>query len=212
MSQPNAEKLFTVPDAWGGGTHDLTLVFRQMGDGVLAAAREAIWSFPDLEGCWRRHDKEPARRSRVTAGDTALDARLFGIAHIPGAGRVACGTCLVREDAGLVLLTLLLPVGSLAAVYPLGEYPCDDGSDLAWRDALDRWLRTIAEHVHRTVPFEMALVGWLDGQTGAVSTVPGEVPEERWIGYLVPGPGGLAWHPPNHGAPIDMRDPFVTTP
>jgi hypothetical protein len=127
---------------------------------------------------------------------------LYGIARIPGAGRVACATHVYREDDGPDMVQLLLPLGSLATVFPIGDYPFDDGGDLAWRERLDGWLRGLAEHVRRAVTFELALVGWLDGQPSAIPERAGEVPDERWIGYLVQGVDGLEWHPPNKGAPL----------
>jgi hypothetical protein len=202
MTQPEINRLFTMPDAWAGGSHGLALVLGQCGDASLAAAREAVWLFPDLDGCWLRNNVEPASQKRVTPGGVALKTALHGIARIPGAGPVACSTSVCREEDGGGWLHIYLPFGSLETVMPLGEYPFDDGGDLAWRDALDGWLGRIAEHVFRTVPFELALVGWLDAQPDALPGEPGEVPDERWIGYLVPGPDGLAWHPPNKGAPI----------
>jgi len=202
MTQHEIQRLFTVPGAWGGGSHELTLILGRVDDASLASAREAVWTFPDLEGCWLRRDVEPANQARVTASGAALKTALHGIARIPGAGSVACATSVRREDDGRGWLHLHLPFGSLGTVLPLGDYPIDDGGDLSWRDALDRWLCQLAEHVHRTVPFELALVGWLDGQPDALPSEPGEVPDERWIGYLVPGPEGLDWHPPNQGAPI----------
>jgi hypothetical protein len=207
MTRHQEQRLFTAPDAWEGGTHELTLVYRHVAEATLASGREAIWSFPDLEGCWRRRDREPARQARVSPRAVGLETTLYGMALIPGAGRVACETFVTREDDGLDLLQLILPIGSLGAVLPLGDYPFDDGGDLSWRDALDGWLCRLAEHVRQSVPFERALVGWLDGQPDALPEAPGEVPAERWIGYLVPGPDGLAWHPPNMGAPLSFADP-----
>jgi hypothetical protein len=202
MTNRETQRVFTAPDAWAGGSHELTFVLRRSDDATLAAVREAIWTFSDLEGCWLRRDVEPVSQARVSSRGPPLETALYGIARIPGAGRVACETYVYREDDGPDMVQLLLPLGSLATVFPIGDYPFDDGGDLAWRERLDGWLRGLAEHVRRAVPFELALVGWLDGQPNALPERPGQVPEERWIGYLVPGADGLEWHPPNKGAPL----------
>lgn len=207
MNQQKTRRLFTAPGAWGGGSHGLSIILGPVVDAGLAAARDAAWTFPDLEGCWLRPDVEPAKQRRVTACQAGLDTALHGIARIPEA--VTCATATRREEDGQGWLHVYLPFGSLALALPLGAYPFDDGGDLAWRNALDGWLCRLAEHVRRTVPFELALVGCLDDQPNAVPGEPGEVPEQRWIGYLVPGPAGLAWHPPNQGAPISVEHPVA---
>jgi hypothetical protein len=204
MTQPARRRLFTAPEAWSGSSHGLSIVLGQASDASLALARETLWTFPDLQGCWLRTNVEPARQERVTARGTRLRKELLGIARIPGAEAVPCSTAVRREEDGGGWLHFHLPFGSLESVLPMGAYPFDDGGDLAWRDALDGWLCRLAEHVHRTVPFELGLVGCLDDQPDVIPERSGEAPDKRWIGYLVAGPGGLAWHPPNQGAPFSL--------
>ncbi len=57
-------------------------------------------------------------------------------------------------------LNLCLPYGGLWLGYQAG-HPEIEGEDRPpWRDEVDVWLRGLAEHVHREVPFELALVGY----------------------------------------------------
>lgn len=221
MTLPTTRKRFTDPAAFGGyGSHDLAICYRQPTPARLQAARDALWTFPRLEGCWRRNDREPAPASRI-ACTYGLDAGkpLYGLAHLPGTDGVACQAAARVDDHGASedcplcrelarhagpptgWLTLSLPFGGLGLVYPIGAYPCDDGSSLAWRDQVDGWLHALAEHVHRAAPFDQALVGWTDG-AGLLPRCAEEVSEERSIGYLFPVPGGLRWFPPTLGAPI----------
>jgi len=222
MTLPTNRKRFTDPAAWSGhGGHVLALRYRHSTPARLQAARDALWTFPGLEGCWRRNDREPTAASR-TASTYGLDPAkpLYGLAHLPGTDGVACASVAWMDDHGLDddcplcrelarqagapdgWLELSLPFGGLGLAYPIGAYPCTDGSSLAWRDEVDAWLRALGEHVHRAAPFDMALVGWPDGALGPLPATAEEVWEERSLGYLFPDPRGLAWFPPTMGAPI----------
>jgi hypothetical protein len=222
---PADPKRFTHPAAWGGGGwHGLSLRYTGPGPARLQAARDALWSYPGLEGCWRRKDREPAAAARLrsTYGLRATE-QLFGFAHLPGTGGVACcaGAWVdhhefdeddedflnSRARAGPARpptgwLDFCLPFGGLWLGYQAGRPRGAGGDGPPWRDQVDGWLRGLAEHVHREVPFELAMVGWPDGDHMPATT--DEVPflEFRFNGYLVPSDGGLAWHPPNQDPPI----------
>lgn len=218
---------FTHPRAWASeGSHGLSLRYRHPSPSRLQAARDALWTFPGLEGCWRRHDREPTPAARL-AGTYGLDpARpLFGLAHLPGTSGVACAARAWVDDHGahedcplcrelarhagppVGWLHLDLPFGGLGLAYPIGRYPVADGTSLAWRDEVDGWLRALAAHVHREVPFELGVVGWM-AAVGLEPTSAAEVPDARDLGYLFPEAGGLAWFPPTTGAPLseDLDD------
>lgn len=221
MTDPTSAKRFTHPRAWtGDGSHGLALCYRDPTPSRLRAARDALWSFPGLEGPWRRNDREPTAASRL-ASTWGLDhdRALYGLAGLPGTAGVACAArawvddhgasddCpLCRElarDAGPPVgwLHLALPFGALGLAYPLGRYPVADGTSLAWRDDVDGWLGRLAEHVYRACPFERGMVGWVDA-IGLEPRSADEVPASRHLGYLFPGTGGLAWFPPTEGAPL----------
>lgn len=47
--------------------------------------------------------------------------------------------------------------------------------------------------------------GWTDGTDELLER---GVPEERWVGYLVPSGDSLTWYPPTQGAPIRVDGPL----
>jgi hypothetical protein len=218
-------KRFTHPAAWGGGGwHGLALRYPSPSPARLQAARDTLWAYPGLEGCWRRNDREPAAagRLRSTYGLHAT-RRLYGFAHLSGTHGVACSAVAwvdhhefdeddedflhapapagpTRPPTGW--LNFCLPYGGLWLGYQAGRPRTASGGAPPWRDEVDGWLRGLAEHVHREVPFELALVGWPDGDL--IPTSADEVPflEFRASGYLVPTAGALAWHPPRQDPPI----------
>jgi len=54
----------------------------------------------------------------------------------------------------------------------------------------------------------VGLVGWTDGlDDGTDDLLERGVPEERWVGYLVPNGDSLTWYPPNQGAPMRAGHP-----
>lgn len=200
-------RVFTNEDAWNGGSYELALELGPVNDQLLQRALAAVWSFPELDGCFLRMDLEPRDQRRITIPDPNLElnACLRGIATFLPRGPVACSTLPVREEEGADWLYFGLPLGSLARVLPVGAFPFDDGRDQSWRGELDCWLERLARHVYKSVKFKLGLVGWTDGliESASALTMNG-VPAERWVGYLLPEGDVLRWHPPNQGAPMTV--------
>jgi hypothetical protein len=201
--------VFTQPDAWTGSGYDLLMNFGPPDDGRLQRVIETVWTWPDLDGCYRELNREPADQVRVAPIAPMSDddpTSLRGIARIAGRDPIPCATYVVREPE-IDWVYFGLPMGSLARVFPVGAFPFDDGSDLTWRETVDAWLCAIARSVWAKVEFRYAFVG---GMCDVMATTEGraeilwpeEVPIERWVGYLVPSGDGLVWLPPNRGAPI----------
>lgn len=195
--------IFTHPDAWSGGYYELAI---QLASGALPQAITALWSFADLDGCYAHRDIEPHDQPRITP---TAQHDFFGVARIGGATSVACRSLLIRDEPERDWLHFMLPLGSLGTALPVGAYPFDDDSSLSWRDGLDAWLCAIARHVHGHASFSLAVVGWYVPDYGDIAAVEdmlmrGEVPEQRWVGYLVARYGSLEWFGPNRGAPMAL--------
>lgn len=204
-----ASRLFTRPDAWTGGSYELAVDLGPVDDARLEKALVTIWAHADVDGCYLELDREPAEQARVRPSrDRDLQACLRGIARPGTLAPVACSTVVVREDGGSDWLYFGLSLGSLGAVLPVDPFPFDDGRDLAWRSTVDGWLRQLGEHLFSTVRFRVGLVGWTDGlDDGTDDLLERGVPEERWVGYLVPNGDSLTWYPPNQGAPMRASHP-----
>jgi len=192
--------IFTHPDVWSGGYYELAI---QLASGALPRAITALWSFADLDGCYAHRDIEPHVQLRIAP---SAQHDLFGLARI-AAAHVACRSLVIRDESDHDWLHFMLPLGSLKRAFPIGAYPFGDGSNLAWREALDAWLCAIARHVHGQVPFSLAVVGWDVPDNGDIAAVEdmlirGEILDERWVGYLVARDSSLEWFGPNRGAPM----------
>lgn len=199
-----ATKLFTLPDAWNGGSYELALMLGPRDDARLRAALHAVWSFAELDGCYELADVEPVdqpRRAPVEAG-RELETPLRGRARLPTGVVVPCSTLPVREEGGADWLYFGLPMGSLGRAYAVGAFPWDDGTNLAWRKELDSWLCALAAHVLAKQPFRMAMVGFTDGEQEPDRVLQDGIPERRWLGYIVPDADSIRWYPPTEGAPI----------
>jgi len=226
MPATDLAQRFASARAWEvPGAHSLCLRYLGAGTRRLEAARDALWSFPGLEGCWRRNDRAPTPASRIASTyGLAVDRALYGVARIPGTPGVPCAARALPPDDGHAehcpccaamglytteldgWLELALPFGALRQALPIGRYPVDDGQDLAWRDDLDRWLREVAAHVHRAAPFDLGLIGWSAARMVPLPRRPEQVPAEREEGHLVPGEDGLVWFPPTLRGLIDPED------
>lgn len=199
-----ASRIFTRPDAWTGGSYELAIDLGRVDDTQLEKALVTIWSHADVDGCYLDLDREPAEQARVRPGrEHDLETCLRGVARLGALAPIACSTVVVREDGGSDWLYYGLPLGSLGAVLPVGAFPFEDGHDLAWRSTVDGWLRRLGEHLFASVRFRLGLVGWTDGlDDGTDDLLERGLPEDRWVGYLLPSGSSLTWYPPNQGAPM----------
>jgi hypothetical protein len=198
---------FTAEETWLGGFYELAMEFGTPERERLETALQALWQFPGLQGCYLGRDVKPAEQACVRPALEMLEAQhLFGIATLPNGKRIACGTCLVREDNGPAWLIFYLPLGALATAYAVGAYPVDDeAASREWRAPLEEWLAQIGQEVYAAAAFRFGLVGWEVSWDDSVRNLESAgVPARRFIGYLYPSAGTLTWHPTNqwHQQPL----------
>ncbi len=107
---------FTKDDIWYGGFYELAIEVGSNSDEQISAVLQAIWTHPALEGCYLDRSKEPHEQQRVTSAQAPLESgmHLQGLALLPNGHRIACGTCLIREDDGSDWVDFYLPMGALA--------------------------------------------------------------------------------------------------
>jgi hypothetical protein len=193
--------------AWFGGFYELAMEYEPWSEGNLDGALKAIWDFPDLQGCYLRHDIEPSQQQRVAPSLAMLEANvhLRGIATLADGKQIACGTYLVPDDAGPAWIGLYLPMGALSTAYDVGAYPFEqDTSSQRWREPLEKWLAAVGEFVFSRSAFRLGLVGFeVSGMVSAKDLLVPGVSEKRSIGYLYPTDKTLRWYPTNqwHQAP-----------
>jgi hypothetical protein len=194
---------FTDPENWTGGFYELSLEVGDRDDDRLQRALTALWGAAAITGCYRRRDREPADQvaAPVTVASLQEFGHLHGIARTPLGGSVVCGCFSTRFDDAEDWLTLYLPLGALTRADPrVGAFPFGpDGEarSLTWRTSLDTWLAGVANEVFRQVGFRLGLIGFEVDHTTAAE-LGGEVPGQRWNGYLLPVDGRLSYTPANH--------------
>lgn len=198
-------KIFTQADTWTGGSYDLGIELGPRNDLSLRRAVDALWSHPDLEGCYLFPDVEPGLQTRIEASAVSVEQVLHGVARVGKAAPLACRTIVVRFDGGSDWVYFSFPIGSLSHVYDVGAYPIRSGSDTPWKSSVDNWLAELGQRVFDAVPFRLGLVGWDGGDVSdAISLQEHGVPSERWFGYLVPDEGRLKWFASNQQAPFTV--------
>jgi hypothetical protein len=98
------EKLFTADEAWNGGFYELALEVGARSDDRLRAALKALWSHPDLDGCYLDRGREPSDQPREQPdclGERVAPARCrptpkrFRRLTATGAGESWCGMAIV---------------------------------------------------------------------------------------------------------------------
>lgn len=192
---------FTDLNAWRGGSFELYVATQSSAQ--LGSLVSAIWSYPDLQGCYRRHDIEPESQPRIEPSVAEMSGHLYGLASLSNGKVVPCGTFVIDyegEDGSSPAhsVSFAIAMGALATAYPVGAYPFGSMSEVAsWKREVEAFFVSVATHAYGIAPFPSALVGFevtpirLTGSAG--SGVP--VPAEREHGMLVATATGLLWHP-----------------
>lgn len=193
--------LFTVANAWSGGAYELALCYRSGTLTSAQAALRALWADPSVGPCYARCDVEPEDQAALDPAQISGLDPCYGVCLLAGAVRVATQSVAVLYDHGPVCVYFGFPMSSLRRAYPVGAYPFDDGSSLAWRAALDEWLRDLGTRVFRAAPFDCALVAHEPDESVAEKLEPRDIPQRRWEGILVPRDASLEWFPPTEGFP-----------
>ncbi len=197
------QSLFTAESAWFGGFYELALEVGPRSDDRLRAALAAVWSHPDLDGCYTDCFREPADQPRLMPTWLEDGSHLLGVARLPNGLRVACGTCMIREEnGGPDWLYLYLPLGSLGNAYPVGGFPFGSEADWPgpWRDEVEDWLAEVGQWVAQSASFRLGLIGFeVSGQAYAADLAVQGVPAERFVGYLWPSGGSVRYLRRNAG-------------
>jgi hypothetical protein len=189
------ERVFTADKAWFGGFYELALEVGPPSDDRLRAALEALWSHPDLDGCYLDRGCEPADQPRKQPD---LESRhLLGVAQLPHGSRVACGSLLIREvEDHSDWLDFYLPMGSLWTAY--GRFPFADRVDWPedpWLLEVDDWLAKVGLWIARSRSFRLGLIGVeVCGEAYAADITAQGIPAERYVGYLWPSGGSVEYH------------------
>ena len=185
---------FTSPNAWSQEYFDLNLEFVSKEIGLLMDATEALWSDPDLQGCWLAQDKEPDARSRTDARSALKSDEhypfgppeylgppsLFGLARVPGGGVIPC-----MASCGMGGTYMYLSLGLSANALRFAPAPSGVDGGAAGRPLCD-WLARIASRVHRVAPLRVGVMGW-----EATTPDPELIERQRELyddlyGYLLP--------------------------
>lgn len=192
---------FTNPDAWKGGSFELYV--ETQNSEQLRTLVAAIWSYPELRGCYRRRDIEPENQPRIQPTNVEYSGHLFGLASLPNRKIVPCGTFVIdyegeRENSPAHSVSFSIQMGALATAYPVGAYPFGSTSDvISWKSDVDAFFVSVASHAHNIVPFSSALVGFEVTPVALTEFLDSgvTVPAERDHGILVDTATGLLWHP-----------------
>src|SRR5687768_5696074 len=126
------DSIFTAPDAWSGGAYELALQYASRSLSITDAALRALWTAPDVGPCYLRSDVEPEEQHNVELADfRGMIETLYGTCVLRDSVRVAARSHVIPYD-GPFWVYFGFPMGSLDRAYPVGSYPFDDGSSLAW--------------------------------------------------------------------------------
>src|SRR5262249_36873381 len=145
-----------------GGFYELAIEIGPRSDQQLRSALVALWHHPNLDGCFMDRKREPTDQPKTDEFSLETGSHLLGVASLPNGSRVACGSCLIREDDGPDWLDFYLPMGSLGTAYPVGSFPSDtDVSQTApWRYDVEDWLAGIGLWVAEATSYKLGIIGF----------------------------------------------------
>ncbi len=166
-------------------------------DDHLVRALSALWRSQDITGCYLKRDREPEDQPRLEFEPSVLGlGHVHGVAVLPGGMRVACGTCLVRNDRGSDWLVFYFPMSALGTAFPVGGFPFDNDDHHRWRAIVDTWLGDLGRYIFQHSPYRVGLVGFeTSGALRAADLAESGIPQSRCMGVLVPSVDAVEWHP-----------------
>ena len=192
---------FAPQNVWFGGFYELAIELGKPSDERLFEALKVLWQHSSLQGCYLEDDIEPDKQEQIEPLPELLNRmHLYGLAQLPDGKKVACGSCIIREDDGSDWLDFYLPTGALGRAYDIGGYPFDAAgfAHRDWQVSVDEWLKDIGTHIFSVVPFNLGLIGFeVSGEFYAAEILEKGIPAERHIGYLWSGGGRLKWYASN---------------
>jgi hypothetical protein len=175
---------------WSGGYYELAMEVGSSDDARLQAVLGALWSAADVQGCFGHRDREPEEQAPVpcTVGSLTDFGHLHGQVRLPTGQLVVCGAVAIRGgDESGDWLDFYVPLGALDHA----GLAYEDGRPFFRSDVMDDWLAAVGTETYRSAPFSLGVIGFeVSGCTDA-STLAGELPRTRDIGYLLPQGGVL---------------------
>lgn len=196
--------LFTNPDTWTGGSIELLLWFDRSALASPVDVLGNVWNWSSVKGPVLSNSEDYSTQQRVDVANlSAVDVpSLYGIAALPNKTTTVCAThaFLESEEPGFYVC-FGLPLGSLSRSYPVGAYPFDASPSDPWALEVHAWLADLAFRVHDQFPFAGGIIGFLT--TMEFDEVRrGDIPEDRYHGYLSVSNGGLHYLEPNVAGPL----------
>lgn len=173
-------------------------------DSHLLQALQTVWQLSPLRGCWLRREEADSERTRIAPSLASIKESdwHYGIATLPNAKQVECGTYTVTDLDGCDWLSLCIPMGALGTAYDVAAFPFESAASNSWRQHLDKWLVGLGRDICRDISFRLALLGHdVAGETTSTAIAQSGIPKDRWFGILYPDPNAVAqpdiqWHPP----------------
>jgi hypothetical protein len=193
---------FTKDNIWTGGFYELAIEVGSRSDEQISAVLRAIWTHPDLEGCYLDRSKEPYEQQKITSAQASLesDVHLLGLALVPNGNRIACGTCNIREFNGPDWVVFYVPMGALGEAYDVDGFPFsrEVESSEQWQKSIDDWLMEIGSYVYSISQYRLGIIGFeVSGQDHSGRLAQMGIPEERYFGYLWPLEEEIKYYPRN---------------
>jgi hypothetical protein len=186
----NEEKL------WHGGDYELALEVcndpsveaREYYDSLLAGLRVRGWSF--VRDDWSK------ARGRLVPMDMRPGVFLYSCLELEGRGVVPLGVQCYEVGDDRAWLRVLLPLGGLGMVFPVGGLPFGGRGDWDWMWELDEVLARVGRRVYERTRFLMGIIGHeVCGTLTADNVVGSTVAEGRSFGLLIPRGGGVDYLP-----------------
>ncbi|MFL1435558.1 hypothetical protein [Nocardiopsis protaetiae] len=192
----NSPSSFLYHPNWCGGSYELAIETGTRDDASFEAFLQAVWGAAGVQGCYGRKDLEPEEQVSVpcTAASLAEFHALRGRVRLPGGIEVVCHVMAVRSQewgGESDWLDFGIPMGALEAT---GLVSCGRDSYVG-SPVLNAWFGEIGTRAFAKTPFRLGLIGFETSGCTDFAELGGRVPETSAIAYLMPGDGGLGYHP-----------------
>lgn len=192
---------FEDADRWHGGFYELSFNLPNDQVGTVKKFLMEVWQSPDVVGPFTENNIAPDKQDSIDLADITIDGHMYGLYHFGLEGKCECGTYTANFQEEGQWVSLYFPMSALSRIFEVGAYPFIGEADPTpepWVKQLSEQLRKFAERLFQITSFDLAILGF-ESDYGVLrdQILSGNIPDERWEGFLIPYDNNLIWYPPN---------------
>ena len=197
--------LFTKDGAWYGGNIGIHLHCSVQSRRKARRLFSALWSLPEVRGCFLNNELEPEDQKRVSPSHVRINRNCYGYVDFQEGKKVCCYGMLIDYGKGDYWASMWFPIGSINSIYDTQGYPFGNKEAFSseWLMEFTEHLKNFAYAVYQIQIFDFGAIGYEVNELSIYQNIkPHSIPDNRLDGYLITEDGKLIWYPPTSYEPL----------